>query len=73
MKLSLCLKDLMVNQIMNKLEEIIMFEFVTWGVWFIEFLRAKCNYYMRESKMIRGLERRWSMLALIRENLVFSW
>ena len=32
MKLSLWLKDLMVNQIMNKLEEIIMFEFVIWRV-----------------------------------------
>ena len=32
MKLSLWLKDLMVNQIMNTLEEIIMSEFVTWRV-----------------------------------------
>ena len=37
-------------------------EFVTWRVWFIEFLRAKCNYYMRESE---NNKMSWDMMIYV--------
>ena len=75
MKLSLWLKDLTVNQIMNKIEEMIMYWICNLEsmIYWISRFWANVIITWEDRKIIRCLERWWFMLALIRENLVFSW